>query len=486
MYAHGNRKMELTDDEFLQLWEDISRALIGIAGHLGPVRECAWQRAIDNFLTDALSAEDERNVQELKEWHCADLDVKMAVYNLTEKVDKILERVEQKSKAEIDVGQIQLIIECLTTRSDQGRESQRNARTDARDVLNLAAEMYLKDVQPSTEEEHSKFLDYLKNVRDLLFVDAKEGSLIITVVCKSVQILDDLWTDYCTGRVTEMAQKYLVTEKVLNALGLTEAELSTHIDEKEYRICREQLSAHEELDQKIQWLKHHQYVLHNSFLKWTQIRKETRSLLLKFVERAQEREMSYGKALMIATFIAGVLFAAVNDVIVGLSICAWIYVMLIFFKENRRRPTIVRDKRALHKASSDAGQLQRSVTDLAAYCRKNTQLALSSRVMAREYPFFLEILRSPRSTAHHVAKLSALIRKESNAHRHRLRWSDALLSEYESSVEEAKEISQEIFQELCEGPNEEMIHGMILDFIKEKFWKGNLWEKPKKQTKKKI
>lgn len=109
------------------------------------------------------------------------------------------------------------------------------------DLLNLVAEKYLQKINPSTPEEFQGFLEYLKDVRKLLFVDAQEGSLIITVGCRSVQILEDLWSDYCAGRVNEMAQKYLMTEEILNELGLTEAKLTTSISEEEYRSCQEQL-----------------------------------------------------------------------------------------------------------------------------------------------------------------------------------------------------------------------------------------------------
>ena len=72
----------------------------------------------------------------------------------------------------------------------------------------------------------------------MLFVDAQPGSLIITVECSSLLILDELWEDYYTGYLNEMAQRYLVTEDVLKEFGLTEMKLMTTIMESEYRKCR--------------------------------------------------------------------------------------------------------------------------------------------------------------------------------------------------------------------------------------------------------
>ena len=114
----------------------------------------------------------------------------------------------------------------------------------AQDVLNLVSQKYLQKIDPSTPEEFNGFLEYLSIARQLLLVDDKPGSLIITVGCRSLQILEDLWTDYCTGRLNEMTQRYLVTKELLNELGLTEAKLTTNISEEEYRSCRNQLSVY--------------------------------------------------------------------------------------------------------------------------------------------------------------------------------------------------------------------------------------------------
>ena len=72
----------------------------------------------------------------------------------------------------------------------------------------------------------------------MLFVGAELGSLIITVECSSLLILDELWEDYYTGYINEMAQRYLVTEDILKEFGLSEVKLMTTIMESEYRKCR--------------------------------------------------------------------------------------------------------------------------------------------------------------------------------------------------------------------------------------------------------
>ncbi|PFX14439.1 hypothetical protein AWC38_SpisGene21405 [Stylophora pistillata] len=52
--------------------------------------------------------------------------------------------------------------------------------------------------------------------------------------CDSLQILEELWTDYSSGHLGEMVQNCFVTEKILKELNLTELELKTTVDIEEY------------------------------------------------------------------------------------------------------------------------------------------------------------------------------------------------------------------------------------------------------------
>jgi len=107
------------------------------------------------------------------------------------------------------------------------------------DILNLVAFKYLQTVDPSKLEDLNGFVYYMEKVRNVLIVDAQPGSLIITVKCPSLEILEELWNDYCTGRLNETAQKFLVTAEILMALGLRAVKLTTTILDEEYRACRE-------------------------------------------------------------------------------------------------------------------------------------------------------------------------------------------------------------------------------------------------------
>ena len=113
----------------------------------------------------------------------------------------------------------------------------------SQDVLNSIAKKYLEEINPSTPEEFNEFIQYMKEVRKVIIVNVRSGSLILILECSSLQILDELWEDYSTGHLSEMAQEYLVTEEILKEFGLSEVKLTITIKEEEYRACRELLSS---------------------------------------------------------------------------------------------------------------------------------------------------------------------------------------------------------------------------------------------------
>lgn len=81
VYGH-NQTMEIADEEFPPLWQEISEVLVRIAGHFGHEKQQEWQKAIDKFLKNPLTQKDERNVDELKRWYENDIEAKKAVEEL--------------------------------------------------------------------------------------------------------------------------------------------------------------------------------------------------------------------------------------------------------------------------------------------------------------------------------------------------------------------------------------------------------------------
>lgn len=84
------------------------------------------------------------------------------------------------------------------------------------------AEFTIWNVILSFKASFNLFLEYLK-VRIGVGVESYNvGSLLITVTCSSLQILESLWEDYSSGHLKKVAEETLVTVQVLEKLGLHE------------------------------------------------------------------------------------------------------------------------------------------------------------------------------------------------------------------------------------------------------------------------
>ena len=117
-------------------------------------------------------------------------------------------------------------------------ESAEEAEAGSQEVMNFIARKYFQTVDTTKPEERNEFLRFLAEVRKVLVLKAQSGSLILTLLCRSLEILDALWYDYCTGHLNDMAQKHLVTRDVLKEFDLTELKLITTIQREEYMAAR--------------------------------------------------------------------------------------------------------------------------------------------------------------------------------------------------------------------------------------------------------
>ena len=98
VYGHVNQKMEITDKEFPLLWQEISEALVRVAEQISHAKKTECQGAIDNFLKDPLTAEDERDVEKLLEWYRNDMEIKKSVDELKSTSQKGIERLQEKGQ----------------------------------------------------------------------------------------------------------------------------------------------------------------------------------------------------------------------------------------------------------------------------------------------------------------------------------------------------------------------------------------------------
>ena len=77
-------------------------------------------------------------------------------------------------------------------------------------------------------------LEYLKLKLGVDVQGYRLGSLIVTVSCSSLEVLEALWKDYRTGHLNEVVQVTLVRAEILKELDLREATLRTIISEEDY------------------------------------------------------------------------------------------------------------------------------------------------------------------------------------------------------------------------------------------------------------
>ena len=96
---------------------------------------------------------------------------------------------------------------------------------------------FMRNTPPKNRDEHDYFLTYLERI-GAIFAGAATGSLLITVKCDSLQILERLWKDYLSGHLGEVIQRSFVTEEILKEFSLAELKLKTTISEEEYEACK--------------------------------------------------------------------------------------------------------------------------------------------------------------------------------------------------------------------------------------------------------
>ena len=79
---------------------------------------------------------------------------------------------------------------------------------------------------------------YLKGAIDLKVTQATEGSLWISVECRTLDILERLWEDYCSGHLNAVAEERLLTEDVKKRFHVESVKLETTILESDYLACK--------------------------------------------------------------------------------------------------------------------------------------------------------------------------------------------------------------------------------------------------------
>ena len=267
IYGH-NHSMEITDADFKKLWEKISEALLRIAGGISSAKRDEWKKSIESFFHDPLSPDAQENVIQLRLWYRKEIETKDKVEELAEEVKQIKIKQEQmhmdililvdsfeasrtsvpplpSAARQVQVARLQSkLSEETRTPIPQEKPSVEDTPTG---LSSPSASTELQGSQQnrpivldfwyvvySFKKPLDVLLEYLKLKLGVDVQGYRLGSLIVTVSCSSLEVLEALWKDYRTGHLNEVVQVTLVREEVLKQLDLREATLRTIISEEDY------------------------------------------------------------------------------------------------------------------------------------------------------------------------------------------------------------------------------------------------------------
>ena len=269
IYGH-NHTMEVTDADFEKLWMEISETLLRLASSISRAKRDEWKNSIEKFFHEPLTPDAKKCVDELRSWYFVDMDTK----NKLEKLDKKMEQMqikqeqmknEQEQRQEQRHMEILIAIKSLKA-NGSAVSSSAHVEGDQLPFERLETRISIPPEQSSaegtaglsrlTELQASQqnipvALDFwyvvysfkrplellIRYLKIKLGVDVQSyrlGSLVITVSCSSLEVLEALWNEYRTGRLNEVVQDTLVTRQVLEKLDLSEVKLRTIISEEDY------------------------------------------------------------------------------------------------------------------------------------------------------------------------------------------------------------------------------------------------------------
>ncbi|XP_015761974.1 PREDICTED: uncharacterized protein LOC107341068 [Acropora digitifera] len=139
---------------------------------------------------------------------------------------------DQHSFRKYGVSAINLLIDANNTLKEEEKE--------------LVKEMLTQLVQ--TCDDQSRDLRGLKSFNynliktyKVLLLNICEGSIVVSLRCPTLESLEHLWSDYRSGDLDKLAERYLVTDDMKEKLNLETSYLKITIDEENYLNCKEAL-----------------------------------------------------------------------------------------------------------------------------------------------------------------------------------------------------------------------------------------------------
>ena len=267
IYGH-NHSMEISNADFENLWMEISDALLRTAGRISSAKRDEWKKSIETFFHELLTPDAKKCVDELRLWYLMDIETKDKLEKLDEKVEQM--KIEQREmRMEIiilleslkangpvassspQVESAQLPSERLETRipipPEQPSEERPASLSTSTQLQALSQQnrpviLDFWYIVYSFKSSLNLFISYLKMKLGVDVEDYRLGSLVLTVSCSSLEVLEALWKEYRTGHLNKVVQASLVTAEVLEKLDLSEVKLRTIISEEDYLLYKDVLN----------------------------------------------------------------------------------------------------------------------------------------------------------------------------------------------------------------------------------------------------
>ena len=265
MYGH-NHSMEITDADFEKRWVEISEALLRIAGGISSAKRDEWKKAIERFFHDPLTPDEQECADELRLWCLTDVDTKDMLEKLDDKVEQMqIKQDEMQIELQQKHMEILIVLESLrasgsfdrlSSQMEGGQSPAESVETriripqeqaSAEGTAGLSTSLELQASQQnrrvvlnfwyvvySIKSSLQVFINYLKMKLGVDVEDHRLGSLVITVSCSSLEVLEALWREYRTGHLNTVAEATLITAEILEKLDVSEVKLRTIISEEDY------------------------------------------------------------------------------------------------------------------------------------------------------------------------------------------------------------------------------------------------------------
>ena len=127
--------------------------------------------------------------------------------------------------------------------SIQGRNLGKEKKEAMEEISTLITQAYDKfSIHSRSGVEGFKSLtDHLIDAYAVRLVTVRKGSIVIILECPTLESLEHLWSDYRSGHLDKVAERYLVTDKIKKKLNLETICLETTIDEENYLNCKKAL-----------------------------------------------------------------------------------------------------------------------------------------------------------------------------------------------------------------------------------------------------